>query len=220
MKRKPTAQLKLAGTDRKDRRHDDEPVPDVCIPDKPAILKGPGAKEWYRITKELAAQKIISHMDMAACAGYCHAYGEVVKLDKEIARQKKNVVQMRKLLSEIKAQVLGDDEAVTVKQKKQLVGFGFSQKEVQSVEDCKKKAKNNSQLFESLFYMNFSAEYLVVGAKGGLILNPLVKARAAAWKMVLEFGREFGLSPVARTRISTGESKVNDEWGEFDRNAG
>lgn len=216
--RKTTASIKLAGTYRSDRRHSDEPVPDVLIPAKPAILKGPAAKEWYRITKELAAQKIISHMDMAACAGYCHAFGEVVKLDKEIAKQKKEILAMRKLFVEIRRREnCGDDQVISDKETKRMVGFGFSQKEVQSVTGAKKKASDNDKLIDSLFYMNHSAEYLVVGAKGGLILNPLVKARAAGWKMVLEFGREFGLSPVARTRISTGESKVNDEWGQFDK---
>ena len=153
---KPTAKLKLHNTYRADRRHADEPDPDVCIPKKPVFLKGPAAKEWKRITIELQQMKLISQIDMAALAGYCHAFGEVVRLEKQLVNDRKNCR-------------LGD---------------------------------------------------LIMGAKGGWVLNPLIKARNASWKMVLEFGREFGLSPVSRTRISTGQADDKNPFADFISNAG
>jgi len=168
--RKPTAKLKLHGTNRADRRHADEPEPEICIPKKPAFLKGPAAKEWKRITVELHEQKLLSEMDLAALSGYCHAYGEVIKIDREIGKYKKRVEAARKKLAED----MTDDG--------------------------------------DIFISHHPAEYLCTGSKGGLVLNPLIKARNSAWELVLKFGREFGLSPVARTRISTGKA---DEQNAF-----
>jgi P27 family predicted phage terminase small subunit len=171
-----TNQKKLSGTLRKDRSFTDEPVPDVCIPKKPVFLKGPAAKEWDEVTQLLADQKLISLLDKAACAGYCYNYGEIEKLTKAIAKQKRTTEKLRRaFLKKIKEE--GGDETDVA---------------------------------------TYSAEFLVIGAKGSTIINPLKKALSSAFKLMNEFGREFGLSPVARTRISTGKSEANDEWQEFD----
>lgn len=171
-----TNQKKLKGTDRKDRSFQDEPTPDICIPKKPTFLKGPATKYWNEITVKLAAQKLISTLDVVMLASHCHAYGEAIKIDKEIAKQKKITERLRKkFLEKIKAEDGDEDDVAT-----------------------------------------YSAEYMMIGAKGSAMLSPLVKARERAFKLACDLGREFGLSPVARTRISTGESGGVDEWAEFE----
>ena len=70
-KPKPTAQLKLHGGYREDRRPGDEPQPGVQIPEPPKILTGEGLAEWDRVTKLLAEVKCISRLDRAALTAYC-----------------------------------------------------------------------------------------------------------------------------------------------------
>ncbi len=149
--RKPTTKLKLHNTYRKDRRFADEPELDIAIPDCPSILKDAAKREWYRITVELCKQKLLSQVDMATLAGYCHAWGEVVKIDRSIQRQKKT----------------------------------------------------------------YGGIYLTEGSSGNMVLHPLIRARESAWKLVLKFGTEFGLSPVSRTRISTSKVENKNPFVEF-----
>jgi phage terminase small subunit len=213
--------LKLRGTLRGDRRHADEPTPDICIPKKPSFLKGAAAKEWKRIAIELHTQKLLSEMDLAALAGYCHAYGEVIKIDKAIAKQKKDIEHVRKAMLVRLRRDFGVDEDQGQPDAKSVEGFGFGVKPVDDdVVGVKVKEKKKTWE-EEIFLLSHSAEYLCTGAKGSLVLNPLIKARAAAWELVLKFGREFGLSPVARTRISTGNADDANPWlAKMKQNAG
>jgi P27 family predicted phage terminase small subunit len=81
--KKPTAQLKLAGTFRKDRRNDDEPMPDVVIPDVPEFLEGEALKEWNRIAPLLAKRKCLTEWDRSMLAMYCQEWGKYVRLNTE-----------------------------------------------------------------------------------------------------------------------------------------
>ena len=58
--RKPTAILKLHGTDRGDRRYSGEPDPEVSIPDRPKFLKGEAKKEWDRIAPKLEKKTVLN----------------------------------------------------------------------------------------------------------------------------------------------------------------
>jgi len=82
-KKKPTANLKLAGTFRKDRRNNDEPTPDVVIPDMPKFLKGEARREWLRIAPLLAKRKCLTEWDRSMLAIYCQEWGKYVRLNKE-----------------------------------------------------------------------------------------------------------------------------------------
>jgi P27 family predicted phage terminase small subunit len=81
--KKPTAALKLAGTFRKDRRNNDEPMPDLAIPDMPKFLKGEARREWMRITPLLAKKKCLTEWDRSMLAMYCQEWGKYVRLNKE-----------------------------------------------------------------------------------------------------------------------------------------
>lgn len=75
-KPKPTELKELEGTARKDRAAPNQPRPKVKIPSAPAWL-GPDAKaEWRRVTKQLAALKMIAELDRTTLGLYCQALQE------------------------------------------------------------------------------------------------------------------------------------------------
>ena len=103
--KKPTAALKLAGTFRKDRRNNDEPMPSVVIPDMPKFLKGEARKEWNRIAPLLAKRKCLTEWDRSMLAMYCQEWGKYVRLNKEFDSDVGMVNMMREsttLLKNIK----------------------------------------------------------------------------------------------------------------------
>ena len=82
--RKPTAQLKIHGTYRKDRRYSAEPIPVVNIPSMPKYLKGEAATEWKRIAPLLAKMKCLTEWDRSLLAAYCFEWGVYVELCKKV----------------------------------------------------------------------------------------------------------------------------------------
>jgi P27 family predicted phage terminase small subunit len=70
----PTRLKMLAGNPGKRPLNADEPRPEIAVPDCPIEL-GPVARtEWERLVGELAALRILTHLDRAALAAYCGAY--------------------------------------------------------------------------------------------------------------------------------------------------
>lgn len=82
--RKPTANLKLTGNYRGDRRHADEPTPDVRIPERPKFLTGEGKKEWERIAPLLADKKCLTDWDRAMLTAYCKEWADYVYLSRKV----------------------------------------------------------------------------------------------------------------------------------------
>lgn len=82
--KKPTALKVLQGTARKSRINPNEPTPPVAIPSCPGHLNAEAKKEWRRITKVLADQRIVTHLDRAVLAAYCQAYGTWVDAEKQL----------------------------------------------------------------------------------------------------------------------------------------
>ncbi len=130
-------------------------------------------------------------------------------------------------------ELLAEQKLITLLDKGALAGYCYNFGEVEKLSKAIEKQKKITEKLRKKFLekikeeggdesdvATYSAEFLVIGAKGSQIINPLKKALSAAFKQMDEFGRQFGFSPVARTRISTGKSEANDEWGEFDRNVG
>jgi P27 family predicted phage terminase small subunit len=71
---KPTSLKILTGNPGKRPLNSDEPRPEPAIPDCPIEL-GPVARdEWDRMAPQLAALRILTHLDRAALAAYCGAY--------------------------------------------------------------------------------------------------------------------------------------------------
>jgi P27 family predicted phage terminase small subunit len=80
--KKPTSLLKLQGTLQKCRRNDDEPMPDVVIPDAPKFLKKEALREWNRIAPLLAKKKCLTEWDRSLLACYCQEWGKYVMINK------------------------------------------------------------------------------------------------------------------------------------------
>jgi P27 family predicted phage terminase small subunit len=86
-KPKPTETKKLEGNPGKRALNNQEPQPDVAIPECPQHLEGEARKEYKRISAILAKLKIISEIDMASLAGYCEAWGNYVQASKKVKKE-------------------------------------------------------------------------------------------------------------------------------------
>lgn len=86
-KPKPTETKKLEGNPGKRALNNQEPQPDVAIPECPPHLEGEAKKEFARITQELLKLKIIAEIDRAALVAYCQAWGDYIKATKEIKKE-------------------------------------------------------------------------------------------------------------------------------------
>lgn len=71
---KPTRLKVLTGNPGKRPLNENEPKPDVAIPDCPAELGEIARQEWNRLVGELAALGLLTNLDRAALAAYCGAY--------------------------------------------------------------------------------------------------------------------------------------------------
>lgn len=85
-KTKPTKLKLLTGTARAHRLNPHEPQPVVARPDAPEHLTDAAREEWERVVVELLAQGILTHLDRAALAAYCQAYGRWSAAETALAR--------------------------------------------------------------------------------------------------------------------------------------
>ncbi len=74
-KPKPTSLKVIAGTDRADRRNDQEPKFNPEIPSPPAFLSDEAKVEWGRVCDALYHAGILAKTDRAVLAAYCQAFG-------------------------------------------------------------------------------------------------------------------------------------------------
>lgn len=71
---KPTRLKILMGNPGKRRMNENEPKPEISIPDCPVELGPVARQEWDRLVDQLAPLRILTHLDRAALAQYCAAY--------------------------------------------------------------------------------------------------------------------------------------------------
>lgn len=66
------------------RRYENEPelIAPSGIPEPPTILIEEAKQEWDRIAPSLEAMGVLSHLDLAALATYCQAYGRWIVAEK------------------------------------------------------------------------------------------------------------------------------------------
>ena len=62
---------------------ENEPEPEVKIPEPPAIIQGVALEEWQRITVELFALGLIAEINRSMLAGYCKAYGDWIEAEQQ-----------------------------------------------------------------------------------------------------------------------------------------
>lgn len=86
-KPKPTEIKKLEGNPGKRILNKKEPKTESAIPKCPNHLTGVARTEWKRITSELHALKLIAHIDRAALAAYCSAWGDYVKAENKLKKE-------------------------------------------------------------------------------------------------------------------------------------
>lgn len=85
-KPKPTGLKVIAGTDRADRRNDQEPRLDPEIPDPPPFLSDEAKVEWGRVCDALYSAGILTKTDRAALAAYCQAFGRWQQAEEALAK--------------------------------------------------------------------------------------------------------------------------------------
>jgi P27 family predicted phage terminase small subunit len=83
-KKIPSNMHVLKGTDRADRRNENEPKPEIKIPPAPNHLSKEALIEWGRITPSLYAMGLLSDLDMASLAAYCQSYSRWVEAETEL----------------------------------------------------------------------------------------------------------------------------------------
>lgn len=75
-KNKPSALKRLNGNPGKRKLNQLEPAFEVAIPEAPDVLEGDALLEWTRVTQELAAKQIITHVDLAILMLYCQNFAD------------------------------------------------------------------------------------------------------------------------------------------------
>lgn len=78
---KPTKLRIIQGNPGKRPLNENEPQPKLGIPPCPNFLTKPARAEWKRITPLLAEVGLLTHIDRAALAAYCQAWGRWVETE-------------------------------------------------------------------------------------------------------------------------------------------
>jgi P27 family predicted phage terminase small subunit len=82
----PSNVVRLRGNPGKRRLNDAEPRPASRVPACPACLGDEARKEWKRLAKELAELGLLTGLDRAMLAAYCHAHALWVQAVASIER--------------------------------------------------------------------------------------------------------------------------------------
>ena len=85
-KPKPTALKVLAGNPGKRQLNKNEPKPQPVAPKCPSWLNKEAKKEWRRIVALMEPLGLISGLDMANVASYCHSYAQMVEAEAYLAK--------------------------------------------------------------------------------------------------------------------------------------
>jgi P27 family predicted phage terminase small subunit len=91
--KKPTGLKVLQGNPGKRALPDDEPLPQVEIPEVPETLRGEAARrEWQKIVQMMYDQNLMTGFDADALGLYCQAHGDLVELMDEFDEQGRQFV--------------------------------------------------------------------------------------------------------------------------------
>ena len=73
-KPKPTHLKAITGNPGKRPLNQNEPRPEIAVPQCPPELSEAAQREWQRLVGELASLNLLTNLDRAALAAYCGAY--------------------------------------------------------------------------------------------------------------------------------------------------
>lgn len=131
---KPTALKKLQGNPGKRKLNEREPKPKAGDPEMPKGLSEDAATEWNTIVPELRELGVLTKIDRAALAAYCHAYARWMEAEREVARV--GIVVQEPIWDRLTGRLLGvkfkKNPAVTISETAQkimkafLVEFGMT----------------------------------------------------------------------------------------------
>ena len=141
--RKPTpTKLKLLkGNPGKRPIRDDEPQPDVEIPEPPEELSADAQAEWERVTPMLYELGLLSQIDRAALTAYCVAWGRW--MEAEAALKKHGVVVKSPNGFPVQSPFLAVANRAMKQVKEFLAEFGVSPSSRTRVSASKKPAEGN-----------------------------------------------------------------------------
>lgn len=83
---KPTAIKELTGNPGKRPLNDEEPEPELALPECPKHLGKHARKEWKRVAAELHSLGLLTRIDRAALAGYCQAWERWVAASEQLQK--------------------------------------------------------------------------------------------------------------------------------------
>ena len=84
--KKPTKLKLVEGNPGKKRLSKSEPDPPPGVPPCPTELDALARREWKRIGKLLFAQGLLTHLDLAALAGYCVAFSRFLRFEAKLKK--------------------------------------------------------------------------------------------------------------------------------------
>jgi P27 family predicted phage terminase small subunit len=85
-KPKPTHLKVIAGTARRCRLPKHEPKPELAIPPVPPELCDDAKLDWGRVAPDLYRAGLMTNLDRAALAGYCAAWGRMVRAERALRK--------------------------------------------------------------------------------------------------------------------------------------
>jgi P27 family predicted phage terminase small subunit len=97
-KPKPTHLKVIEGNPGKRRLNKREPRPDPAIPEAPEGLEGEALEEWGKVAPELYRLGVLSRLDKAVLAAYCHAYARYMAAERILAEMAKRSPQAKALM--------------------------------------------------------------------------------------------------------------------------
>lgn len=83
---KPTKLKLLQGNPGKRKISENEPEPEICVPDPPDHLSDAAREHWEQVACELAEAGILTRIDRDALGLYCEAYARWVHANEQIQK--------------------------------------------------------------------------------------------------------------------------------------
>ena len=137
---KPSALKLMEGNPGKRPIPQNEPKPELTMPEAPSRLTGSALAEWFRIVPEIFRLGMMTRLDVAALACWCEAVGDFYDALADLHDQPKTA-------SKRYAGALRRKDAASERIRKWAVEFGFTTSSRSRIiaiprEDGKEKAKN------------------------------------------------------------------------------
>lgn len=208
-KRTPTSLNKLRGNPGKRAQNHNEPQPELGA-QCPAWLHPEAKREWKRLRAELERLDLLTVVDQAAMAAYCQAYARWFDAERAIAEAAADHAETLLELARMIV-VCPDDPAEKVRIIDEANRRGISYRLAEQIAAM----GPDTEAARKAAYKRHGRGLTTVTSQGTVIQHPLVGISNQASKEMLRIAGEFGMTPAARTRLSTIEPPVQGELFDF-----